>query len=122
MQKKSSSKGTILGAMADIVIGKGNLDGKGVYADRGFAKGEVVVAYHLTPLTEEEYDDLPDNEKMFTHRHEGQRVLYAEPERYVNHSEHPNTYQDLVRKCDAALRNIEQGEMITTDATKDDVV
>lgn len=47
--------------------------------------------------------------------------LYSEPERFVNHSPNPNTYQDLVKKCDIALRDIEKGEMITTDATKDDV-
>ena len=107
--------------MADIVIGKGDLNGKGVYANRRFAKDEVVIAYHLAPHTEEEFDVLHDNEKEFTHRHHGQIFLYAEPERYVNHSERPNTYQDLVRKCDVARRDIEQGEMITTDVTKDDV-
>jgi SET domain-containing protein len=43
------------------------------------------------------------------------------PERYVNHSNTPNTKQDLVNFADVALRDIKAGEMITTDATKDDV-
>lgn len=107
--------------MDDVVIDKGNLAGKGVYANRDFAKGEVVIRYHLTPLTEEEYEKLPESEKMFTHSHWGQIHLYSEPERYVNHSENPNTYQDLIKKCDIALRDIVRGEMITGDATKDDV-
>ena len=42
------------------------------------------------------------------------------PERYVNHSKNPNTHQ--THKCDVVLRDIKKGEMITTDATKDDIV
>jgi SET domain-containing protein len=107
--------------MDDVVIGTGNLAGKGVYANRAFAKGEVVIQYHLQPLTEEEYARLPKSEKMFTHSHWRQMYLYSEPERYVNHSSHPNTYQDLVKKQDIALRDIKKDEMITTDATQDDI-
>lgn len=47
--------------------------------------------------------------------------LYFEPERYVNHSSNPNTYQDLTKKCDIALCDIEKDEAITTDATKDEI-
>lgn len=107
--------------MNDVVIGKGNLAGKGVYANRNFKKGEIVIKYNLKPLTKEEYKKLPKSEKMFTHTHWGQINLYSEPERYVNHSPTPNTFQDLVKKCDIALRDIKKGESITTDATKDDV-
>lgn len=106
--------------MNDVVIGKGNLAGKGVFANRDFKKGDVVIKYNLKPLSEKEFEDLPESEKMFVHTHRGQIYLYLEPERYVNHSENPNTYQDLVKKCDIALRDIEKGEPITTDATKDD--
>lgn len=106
--------------MGDIIIGKGNLAGKGVYANRDFREGEVVIQYHLKPLTEEEYKQLPESEKCFTHSHWGQIMLYGEPERYVNHSDNPNTYQDLNKQLDIALRDIKKGEMITGDATKDD--
>lgn len=106
--------------MADMIIGKGNLYGKGVYANRGFKKGDVVIQYNLRPLTAVEFEDLSKNEKIFTHSHWGQMYLYSEPERYVNHSSNPNTFQDLQNKCDVALRDIRKGEMITTDATKDD--
>ena len=47
--------------------------------------------------------------------------LYAEPKWYVNHSDNPNTYQDLIKQCDIALRDIKKGEMITGDATQDDI-
>lgn len=107
--------------MSDLIIGEGNLAGKGVYAGRNFRKGEVVIQYHLIPLTKEEYENLSESEKEFTHSYRGQIYLYSEPERYVNHSHQPNTYQDHIQKADVALRNIQKGEMITTDATKDDV-
>ena len=105
----------------DVVIGKGNLAGKGVYDNRDFKKGEVVIKYNLKPLTEKEFENLPESEKMFTHTHWGTIHLYSEPERYVNHSDNPNIYQDLINQCDIALRDIKKGEEITGDATKDDV-
>ncbi len=107
--------------MNNVIIGKGNLAGKGVYANKDFKKGEVVIQYHLRPLSKEEYKKLPKSEKMFTHTHWGQINLYSEPERYVNHSFSGNVYQDLVKQCDIALRDIKKGEPITGDATKDDV-
>ncbi len=107
--------------MNDIVIGKGNLAGKGVYAGKDFKKGEVVIQYCLKPLSEGEFESLSESERMFTHSHWGTTYLYSEPERYVNHSNNPNTYQDLINQCEIALRDIKQGEQITTDATKDDI-
>lgn len=58
---------------------------------------------------------------MFTHKHWGVIHLYSEPERYVNNSRNPNTYQDLINKCDVALMDIKKGELVTTDAAKDDI-
>ncbi len=105
----------------NVIVGKGNLAGKAVYANRDFKKGEIVIQYHLKKLTKAQYERLPEEEKIFTHTHWGTIYLYSEPERYVNHSNRPNTYQDLINKCDIALRDIQKGEMITGDATKDDV-
>jgi len=68
--------------MNDVIIGRGNLAGKGVYANRNFKKGEVVIKYNLKPLREEEFENLPDSEKMFTHTHRGVIYLYSELERY----------------------------------------
>ena len=107
--------------MSDLIIGKGKLAGKGIYANRDFKKGEVVIKYNLKSLNKEEYKKLSKGEKVFTHTHWGQIYLYLEPDRYVNHSKNPNTYQDLKNKCDIASRNIKKGEMITCDATKDNI-
>jgi hypothetical protein len=42
----------------NVVIGKGNLAGKGVYAAKSFKKGEVVIKYHLKPLTKQQCEEL----------------------------------------------------------------
>lgn len=107
--------------MKDVFIGKGNLDGKGVFAARDFNKEEVVIKYNLKPITETEFNRLPESEKEFTHIHHGQIHLYSSPERYVNHSSNPNTYQDFGNLADVALRDIKKGEEVTTDATRDDI-
>ena len=104
----------------DVILGKGNLAGTGVYANRNFKKNEVVIKYNLLPLTDKQFENLSQGEKMFTHSHQGTIYLYSEPERFVNHSENPNTFQNLTNQCDVALRDIRKGEEITTDATKDD--
>lgn len=108
-------------SMENVYIGSGELQGRGVYAKRDFLMGEVVVEYRLMPLTQEELDLLPEDEREFTHTQHGQTHLYGVPERYVNHSDNPNTYQDFEVGADIALRDIKRDEMITTDATKDDV-
>ena len=92
--------------MNNVIIGKGNLAGKGIYANRDFDKGEVVIKYNLKALSEQEFESLSESEKQFTHVHEEIINLYSEPERYVNHSDEPNTYQNLETKCDIALRDI----------------
>lgn len=105
----------------NIVIDMGNLAGKGVYANKDFKKGEVVIQYHLKSLTKEEYKSLSKGEKRWTHIHWGQVYLYSEPERYVNNSKKPNTIQNHIDKQDVALRDIKKGEMITCDHAKDDI-
>jgi streptomycin 6-kinase len=103
-----------------IMIGKGSFNNKGVYACQKFKKGEVVIKYNLQLLSDKAFLQLPDTEKIFTHKQLGFIYLYSSPERYVNHSDSPNTYQDIINQCDIALRDIKKGEMITTDARKDD--
>ena len=105
----------------DVRIGQGQLAGKGVYANKDFQKGDVVIRYHLRKLTEDEFQALTLVEKNFTHTHWGTTYLYSEPERYVNHSDQPNTIPDLVHQVDIALRDIQKDEMITTNQHLDDI-
>ena len=103
------------GPVGDVEIGPGNLAGRGVYAARDFAAGEVVVAYQLRPLDEAEYDALPPGEDLFVHSFGGRRYLYPAPASFVNHSDDPSCYQDFDRQCDIARRRIARGEPITID-------
>ena len=105
--------------MADVYIGEGALAGQGLYAARSFAEGEVVVSYSLRRLSREEFLALPETERLFVHSYGGERYMYPSPARYVNHSHSPNTYQDFESHCDIALRPIAEGELITTNATKE---
>lgn len=99
--------------MKDVYIGKGKYDGKGVYAARDFKKGEVVVLYNLTKLTQAEFDALPKSERQWTHSFWGEIYLFPEPGRYVNHSDDPTTFPDLDKMADVALRPIKKDEPIT---------
>jgi ketosteroid isomerase-like protein len=99
----------------DVTIGKGELAGKGVYAARDFAEGELVVAYDLQELAQDEFDALPYSEREWTHSFWGRIYLFPEPARYVNNSDSPSTYPDLARSGDFALRPIKTGEAITID-------
>lgn len=96
----------------DVIIGKGKLAGKGVYAARNFEKGELVLPYNLKELTQEEYDALPDGEWEWTHTFYGKIYHFPAPERYVNHDDNPSTYP-TPDKGDVALRPIKKGEAIT---------
>lgn len=110
--------------MNDVKIKKSNIGQftKGVFANKDFKKGEIVLRYgNLKPLTKKEFEKLPKSEKQFTHKHWGVIYLYPIPARYVNHSSNPNTTQNLKDRYDIAIRKIRKGEEITTDATKDDI-
>ena len=108
-------------SMKEIIVGKGSIFGKGVYANKDFKRGEVVIQYNVKLLSEDEYKNLPNEEKYFVHTHWGVKYLYGIPERYVNHSLNPNTFSDIKNKCDVATRDIKTGEQITTNAIKDDI-
>jgi hypothetical protein len=109
----------MLVTMADVYIGEGSLAGRGVYASRPFAEGEVAVTYRLCRLSRQDYLALPETERLFVHSYWGERYLYPEPACYVNHADSPNTYQDFDQQSDIALRSIGAGELITTDARKE---
>ncbi len=109
----------------DVIIGESKVKqfphGKGVFANRDFKKGEIVIQYKLKPITKKEFENLPEDEKEYTHIHWGQIYLYPLPERYVNTCDNPNTLPDLKRQCDVAIKDIKKGEEITTDNTLDDI-
>ena len=62
----------------DVIIKKSGIgkfkDKLGVFAKKDFKKEEVVIKYQLQILTKEEYKQLPEMEKHFTHKRKG--VIY----------------------------------------------
>src|SRR5580704_3827373 len=99
--------------MSGVTIGPGKLAGRGVYAARAFKKGELVVPYNLEELSQAEFDALSEGEWEWTHTFWGRIYLFPEPARYVNSDANPNTYPDLDRMGDFAIRDIMPGEAIT---------
>ena|SRR3989338_10059098 len=101
----------------DVEIKKSHIgqfnDGLGVFALRDFKKGEAVIKYHLSILTEEAFAQLPAAEKHFTHKRGDVIYYYPDPERHVNRHEDPNVYPDFEQSADIALRDIKKGEELS---------
>ena len=97
----------------NILVKKSKIEGKGVFADRDFKKGEIVLIWHPKSLTKFEFDNLSDSESKYRHKEGDSYSIMQPPERYVNHSCDPNTMPD--DSSDIAIRDIKQGEEITSD-------
>ncbi len=92
-------------------------DGLGCFSKRDFKKGEIVLAWNLKVLSDDEYNDLPEYERgNFTHLRNGVRYLYPVPERYVNRSVDPNVYPDFEKLANIALKDIKAGEELSIAA------
>lgn len=105
--------------MPNIIVKKSKIHGKGVFANRDFKKGDIVIKYNLKKLTKKEFDSLSEKEKHYTSKEGSDYFLFLSPEKYVNHSCDPNT--NPINKCDVAIKSIKKGEEITTDYSKDNV-
>lgn len=105
---------------ADVELRKSGIgqfnDGLGIFALRDFRKDELVIEYNLKRLTKEEFDQLPKEERHFTHERHGVIYYYPNPERHVNRHTDPNVYPDFERNGDVALRDIKKGEELSIPA------
>jgi len=108
--------------MKDIIIKKSKIHGKGVFANRDFKKGEVVIDYSTCSekLTEKQVKKLSENQKRYVSFINGKYVLFKSPANYVNHSCDANTKTS--KKGDVALRNIKKGEEITGDYSNENIL
>lgn len=110
----------------DVLIKKSTIgqfaDGLGVFANRDFKKGDVVLKWNLKVLTPDEYQKLSAYEQNnFCHVRHGVIYLYPDPERHVNRSSNPNVLSDMHQQANIALRNIQKGEELSiSDATIED--
>lgn len=122
MEKILKSGKTINLYMPGVIVKKSKINKIGVFADRNFLKGEVVLQWNPKKiLTKDEVAALPPSEKHYvSHYKPGEYILQNSPERYVNHSCCPNT--EVVNNYDVAIRGIKKNEEITSDYFQDNVV
>ncbi len=79
--------------MKNVVVKESKIHGKGVFAEKDFNKGEVIldindshVATDPSKLTKEQHEFELD------YLANGKIVIMQHPERYINHSCDPNSY------------------------------
>lgn len=114
--------------MAGVIVRKARGKGKGVFANRDFAEGEIVLRNDITGLRRyslRELNGLIAAGKMTRKKTEhcdyighGKYVLDFSPSSYINHSCEPNTWCEFRRLGEQeyiALRRIRKGEEITHD-------
>ena len=101
----------------NVLIKDSKIHGKGIFANKDFKKGQIVLKWNPKEITEIQFDNLSEEEKEFAGLHEGKYRLMQPPERFVNHSCAPNT--NSLDDCDVAIKNIKKGEEITSDYSKD---
>jgi len=106
----------------DIIIKKSKIHGKGVFANRNFKKGGVVIDYSSCSekLTREQMEKTPQEKKKFISQIDDNTwILFKSPGKYVNHSCNPNT--ESRNNADIAIKDIKKGEEITANYVKEKV-
>ena len=103
----------------NIVIKKSKIEGKGIFANRNFKKGEIIIDWSKCSkiLSEEEFKKLSEDGKKYVSFIDGKHICFLEPAKYMNHSCEPNT--SVNNNCDVAIKDIKGGEEITTDYLKE---
>jgi len=102
--------------MTDVIVKKSKINKKGVFANKNFKKGEVVLEWHPKALKESEVRKMPSDKRHYVYKSADKYFLMQSPEKYVNHSCDANTEARNGR--DIAVRDIKKGEEITSDYTK----
>jgi len=97
----------------DIIVKKSKITGQGIFAERNFKKGEVVLKWNPKPLKKSDIKNLSKKERTYVAIIDKKYYLMQPPERFVNHSCESNTKPK--DNCDVAIRDIKKGEEITSD-------
>lgn len=108
----------------DVIVKDAGGKGKGLFANRNFKKGEIILFNDLTKIkkrfTLKEIKESSIDSEHWDYVGRGKYVLDYSPESYVNHSCDPNAYVEfktLGKKYLIALKPIKKGEEITKDYT-----
>jgi len=98
----------------NVVVKKSKIHGKGVFANRDFKKGEIILKWKPKILKESEIQKLSARERHYIYKDKkGKYFLMRAPEKYVNHSCEANT--KVKNNCDVVIKHIRKGEEITSD-------
>ncbi len=97
----------------NIIIKKSKIQGKGVFANKDFKKGEIILKWNPKKITKKEADKLTTKQKHYLYEERNKYFLMQSPEKYVNRSCNANTKPKNL--CDVAVRNIKKGEEITSN-------
>lgn len=103
--------------MPNVTLKPSSIQGQGVFAQRPFHKGEVILQIDDSHVVTDETTLTPEDWEVNADFFDGKIVLMQEPERSINHSCAPSCYVktiDGIRKV-LALRDIAEGEEITFD-------
>lgn len=98
--------------MKDIIVKKSKIDKKGVFANRDFKEGEIVLKWKPKILTKKQANELTLNDKNYLFIENNKYYLLQSPEKFVNHSCEANT--QVNNFSDVATRKIKKGEEITS--------
>jgi SET domain-containing protein len=95
----------------NTVVKQSSVHGKGLFAARDFAAGEIVevmIGYIQGEL------EIPSKSKYSIMLRGGKRILVlTNKTRYINHSAQPNVRLSLRKDCVIALKDIHSGEELT---------
>lgn len=102
------------------VVKKSNIHGDGLYANKDFIKGELILSADISKLPRiDKWDELSkEDEYHVDYVGRGKYVVAHLPYAYINHSCEPNVYvkhETIARSKYFAMRDIKKGEEFTYD-------
>ena len=108
--------------MKNIIIKKTGKKGKGVFANKNFKKGELVMKVDLSKEKSYSRKEVDKNPKLQSEHCDyvgrGRYVISFHPYSYINHSCNPNLlikHKTMAKSAIYAMGNIKKGEELTYD-------
>lgn len=102
----------------NVSVKDSGVQGKGVFAEKGFLKDEVILEIDDSHIVED-VSALTDYQQEYDcdYLSDGKTILMQSPEKFINHSCDPSTYIKTIRgkRKVFAMKNIKKGEEITYD-------
>jgi uncharacterized protein len=103
--------------MDGIRLDASQIEGNGVFAERDFSTGAVVLTINDCWVVDANHPVPPGEDRYCDYLEAGKTVLMPVPERHINHSCDPNVYVKTIQgsRRVIARRPIARGEEITYD-------